>query len=113
MRATRPLKKNGSIDVRLPDQVKTAFMEHCRSHDRTASDAIRTFIDEQLTSQEIRYRPVRSFWRAGVAAVVGAAIGMGAAAPSIANSMQRDRTMFQQLDRDRNGTLTYQEFRAG
>jgi Ca2+-binding EF-hand superfamily protein len=37
---------------------------------------------------------------------------MGAAAPSIANSMQRDRTMFQQLDRDRNGTLTYHEFRA-
>ena len=48
MRTARPLKKNGSIDIRLPDQVKTAFMDHCHRNDQTASDAIRTFIDEQL-----------------------------------------------------------------
>ena len=113
MSSARAAKKNGSIEIRLPDQTKAAFMEQCRREGLTASEAVRSFIDEQLMPRQyVRQRRV-SHWRIGVAAVAGAVLGGGVAAPSIANSAGNTRPAFQDLDRDHNGTLTPEEFASG
>ncbi|MFL6844805.1 MAG: EF-hand domain-containing protein [Allosphingosinicella sp.] len=103
-------KKNDSIEIRLPDETKAAFREKCRREGRTASDAVRSFIDEQLEPQRSARR--RSLWRIGAAVAAGAVLGGGLAAPSIAASGGNTRSAFHALDRDRNGVLTYEEFRS-
>ena len=112
MAVTRPLKKNGSIEIRLPDQTKAAFLLACRREGRTASDAIRTFIDDQLKRPTRTAPALGSFWRTGIAGLIGATLGLGAAAPSIAQSNQPSRSAFEELDRNRDSTLTYEEFRS-
>lgn len=105
-------KKNDSLEIRLPDEMKSAFRDKCRREGRTASDAVRTFIGEQLESRMSARRRLRSLWRIGAAVAVGAVLGGGIAAPSIAASAGTTRSAFQDLDRDRDGRLTYEEFRS-
>ena len=105
-------KKNDSIEIRLPDEVKAAFREKCREEGRTASDAVRSFIEEQLEPRGSARRRRRSHWRIGMAVAVGAILGGGLAAPSIAASAGNSRSAFHALDRDRDGVLTYEEFRS-
>jgi hypothetical protein len=103
-------KKNDSIEIRLPDETKAAFREKCRREGRTASDAVRSFIDEQLEPRRSARR--RSLWRIGAAVAAGAVLGGGLAAPSIAASGSNTRSAFHALDRDGDGLLTYEEFRS-
>ncbi|HEX8307261.1 MAG TPA: ribbon-helix-helix protein, CopG family [Allosphingosinicella sp.] len=105
-------KKNDSIEIRLPDETKAAFREKCRREGRTASDAVRSFIDEQLDPRGTVLRRRRSLWRIGVALAAGAVLGGGIAAPSIAASADSSRAAFLALDGDRDGALTYDEFRS-
>lgn len=105
-------KKNDSIEIRLPDETKAAFREKCRREGRTASDAVRSFIDDQLDPRGTLCRRRRSLWRLGLAIAAGAVMGGGLAAPSIAASADSSRSAFQALDRDRDGALTYEEFRS-
>jgi EF hand/Ribbon-helix-helix protein, copG family len=105
-------KKNDSIEIRLPDETKAAFREKCRREGRTASDAVRSFIDEQLEPGRIVSRRRRSFWRIGAAVAAGAVLGGGLAAPSIAASADNSRSAFRALDRDHDGALSYEEFRS-
>jgi Ribbon-helix-helix protein, copG family len=105
-------KKNDSIEIRLPDETKAAFREKCRREGRTASDAVRSFIDEQLDPQGTVRRRRRSLWRIGAALAAGAVLGGGLAAPSIAASADSSRSAFRALDRDHDGALTYDEFRS-
>ena len=112
MRATPPLKKNSSIEVRLPDRTKTAFMERCQREGRTASDVVRALIDEQLQPAPAARKNARAMWRMAVAGVTGAALGLGLAAPSIASSPEPSRAAFERLDRDGDGALTFEEFKA-
>lgn len=105
-------KKNDSIEIRLPDETKAAFREKCRREGRTASDAVRSFIDEQLEPGAGIRRGRRSIWRIALAVAAGAVLGGGIAAPSIAASSDNSRSAFQALDRDQDGALTYEEFRA-
>ena len=105
-------KKNDSIEIRLPDEMKAAFREQCRKEGRTASDAVRSFIGEQLEPRTSARRRRRSLWRIGAAVAAGAALGGGLAAPSIAASAGNTRSAFHALDRDRDGLLTYEEFRS-
>ncbi|HEX8482614.1 MAG TPA: ribbon-helix-helix protein, CopG family [Allosphingosinicella sp.] len=105
-------KKNDSIEIRLPDETKAAFREKCRREGRTASDAVRTFIDEQIDPRGKVRRRRRSLWRIGIAAAAGAVLGGGVAAPSIAASSDNGRSEFQALDRDHDGALTFDEFRS-
>ena len=105
-------KKNDSLEIRLPDETKAAFREKCRREGRTASEALRRFIDEQLEPRARGRRRRRSLWRFGLAVAAGAALGGGLAAPSIAASADNSRSAFQALDRDRDGALTYEEFRS-
>jgi hypothetical protein len=85
MAGAKSAKKNDSIEIRLPDEMKSAFREKCRREGRTASDALRSLIEEQLE----RRRGAggrRSLWRIAAAVAVGAVLGGGLAAPSIAAS---------------------------
>ena len=112
MASAKFTKKNDSIEIRLPDETKAAFREKCRQEGRTASDAVRTFIDEELDPRGTVRRRRRSLWRIGIAMAAGAAFGGGLAAPSIAASADHSRSAFQALDRDRDGALSYEEFRS-
>jgi hypothetical protein len=104
-------KKNDSIEIRLPDETKAAFRDKCRREGRTASEAVRSFIDEQIDPRGRVRRRRRSFWRIGAAVAAGAALGGGLAAPSIAASADGSRSAFRALDRDSDGALSYEEFR--
>ena len=110
MRSTTRLKNNSSIEVRLPDQTKAQFMERCQRDGRTASDVVRTMIDEQLEPSRGDRERTRSTWRMAVAGLAGAALGLGVAAPSMASSGEPNRAEFKKLDQDGNGALTYREF---
>ena len=112
MASAKFTKKNDSIEIRLPDETKAAFREKCRLEGRTASDAVRSFIDEQIEPRRSVQRRRRSLWRLGLAVAAGAALGGGLAAPSIAASADNSRSAFQALDRDHDGLLSYEEFRS-
>jgi len=100
-------KKSETLEIRLPYATKTAFMARCRDEGRTASDAMRGFIDGELVG---RSRPSRSIWWQALAAV-SAGIAIGAvAAPSVAQTRPVDRAAFDRLDRDGNGALAFEEF---
>jgi hypothetical protein len=110
MRSTTRLKKNSSIEIRLPDQTKAVFMERCQREGRTASEVVRTMIHEQLEpTRTVRIRG-RSTWRMALAGLAGAALGLGVAAPSMASSGEPNRAEFEKLDQDGDGALTYREF---
>lgn len=112
MTPKKPLKKNASIEVRLSDEAKSAFMERCRDQGRTVSEAIRLFIDDQM---EVRTAPSRvpvRFGRVVIAGLIGTIFGFGVAAPSIARSTADSRIVFQQLDRNHDGVIDHREFDA-
>lgn len=104
---TRGPKKSETLEIRLPYETKTAFMARCRDEGRTASDALRGFIDG-----EVEGRPTRSRSRIWIvaAAALGLAIG-AAAAPSLAQTTP-DHAAFRKLDRNADGALSYEEFSA-
>jgi hypothetical protein len=85
-------KKSETLEIRLPHQTKTDFMARCQTEGRTASEAVRRFIEGELTEDAPRrMRP--GFWparwpalgQALAAAVAGLAIG-AVAAPSLAQT---------------------------
>lgn len=112
MNAIRPAKKNGSIEIRLPDETKAAFMKRCHLEGLTASQAVRTFIDDRLASGSTRGKCGVSALRACLVGLAGALVGAGFAAPSMARSAERSEAAFHALDQNRDGSLTYEEFRA-
>lgn len=112
MTSEKPLKKNASIEVRLPDAVKSAFMDRCRDQERTASEAIRLFIDDQIAVQSVPPRQPLRYVRVGIAGLVGTIFGLGLAAPSIARSSADTRIEFQKLDRNHDGVIDRGEFNA-
>ena len=109
MASIKPPKKSETIEVRLSHEAKTAFMERCRHEQLTASEAIRLFIDDRLDPRASP-RQRRATWRIVAAGVAGAALGM--AAPSLAWAGQNTRPVFDQLDHNHDGVLSYQEFRS-
>lgn len=108
MTAPRPPKKSETLEVRLPHSTKTAFMARCRDDGQTASEAVRGYIETELSAGPRRGR-VR-LWQTVAAAVAGLALG-AVAAPSLARTASADQAAFHQLDRDRDGVLTLAEFR--
>ena len=108
MTARQP-KKSETLEVRLPFETKTAFMAQCQSDGRTASEAVRGFIEGELSSAPVRRVRTRG-WQALLAAVAaGLAIG-AVAAPSLAQTASHTR--FAELDRDHDGVLTPVEYAA-
>jgi hypothetical protein len=110
--SNKPPKKSETLEVRLSHEAKLAFMERCREDRRTASEAIRLFIDGQIDPRPVERRPRVPHWRMIAAVVAGAALGMGAAAPSLARASDTSHAVFEQIDRNHDGVLSYDEFRA-
>lgn len=103
---TRPLKKSETLEIRLPYETKTAFMDRCRQDGVTASQALRADIEARLT------RKAPAGWKR-LRAVAGAAVilGVGAGAlPSLAAAVAGPS--FASLDRNRDGVLAFAEFTA-
>ena len=78
MTAARAPKKSESLEIRIPYPTKQAFMARCQADGRTASEALRDFIDQHLEAPAPR-RPSsrRLHWVAG--ALIAAAVGAVAA----------------------------------
>ncbi len=104
---TRAPKKSETLEIRLPYQTKTAFMARCRDEGRTASDAVRGYIESEVAG-----RPARSRSRIWIAAAAALGLAIGAAAaPSLAQTTP-DHAAFGRLDRNGDGVLSYEEFSA-
>ena len=106
MTAQRRLKKSEFLEVRLPHPTKQAFMERCRLDGRSASEAVRGFIDGYLsapTQTAPSGRPARLI----VAAAALFACGL-AAAPSFARTTVSGD--FARLDLDHDGRVSPAEF---
>ena len=112
MAAFKTCKKSETIEIRLSHEAKTAFMERCRRERRTASETIRLFIDGRLDAPPGGRRQRLPSWRIVAAGVIGAALGLGAAAPSFAHAAGTSRAAFERLDRNHDGVVSYQEFRS-
>jgi hypothetical protein len=99
-------KKSETLEIRLPHAQKQAFMARCQAEGRSASEAVRGFIEQSLIEPRRPARPLR--W-----AVVGlAAVSLGAvAAPSLARPSLP--AQFARLDADHDGRLSLAEFERG
>jgi len=103
-------KKGETIEIRLPYATKTAFTARCRDEGRTVSDAVRGFIDSDLSqSLSAKASRLRS-WSILAAATAGLALG-AAAAPSLAETKPPSQAAFIQLDSNNDGVLSFDEFR--
>lgn len=98
-------KKSESLEIRIPYPTKQAFMARCQAEGRTASEALRGFIDAHL-DERTPARDTRRRWRliAGVLAAAGLA---AAAAPTLARPSLA--TEFARLDANGDHMLTLDE----
>jgi hypothetical protein len=107
------LKKSETLEIRLPYPTKLAFMARCRDEGRTASEALRGFIDGAVEPRRMAKAPRKLIAGAAIAAAVGAI-----ALPSLAHPAraQIDRLAaaadFARLDTNHDGRLTLAEFTA-
>jgi len=108
MSAGKPPKKSEMLEVRLPYETKVAFMARCRETRRTASEAVRVFIDQELQGRTARPGRSNLVWRVVAAAVAGLAVG-AVAAPSLARPLAA-HAAFEHLDANHDGVLSREEF---
>jgi hypothetical protein len=120
---TVKLKKSETLEIRLPYPTKLAFMARCRDEGRSASEAVRRFIDGEVEGAKTA-RAARRTDRLILGALAAAAMG-AVALPSLAHPglhAEFDRLThgadaltaadFQRLDANHDGKITYAEFRA-
>lgn len=107
-----PAKKTEKLELRLAIETKRAFLARCQSEGRSASEVLRTFIDDYLArplSQKELKMIVRSpFTYAGLAAVMVGGVIVLAAPPSLAEP--DFAAIYKSLDRDGDGRLSVAEF---
>ena len=101
----RKLKKSESLEIRIPYPTKLAFMARCRDEGRSASEAVRGFIDGQLETRP--QPPRRATWRLIAGVAIAAAVG-AAAVPSLGRHGRRDAE-FATLDANHDGVISYAE----
>lgn len=103
-------KKSEVLEVRLPHETKAAFMARCHGAGRTASEAVRLFIDQELAGKATKTPRTHGLvWRALVAALAGLAVG-AVAAPSLARPTTASHATFDKLDANHDGVLSFEEF---
>ncbi len=101
----RRLKKSEFLEVRLPHPTKQAFMDRCHGEGRSASEAVRGFIDAYLAGPR-RGAPGRA---ARLIAAGAALLACGlAAAPSFARPTAGGD--FARLDLNHDGRVSLAEF---
>jgi hypothetical protein len=110
--ARRP-KKTNTIEIRLADEEKAAFVEQCRQEGRTVSETIRALIAERVAPSEIARKTPVPPWRFAVAALIGAVLGAGVAAPSFARPACDSQRTFEHLDINGDGAETSRHFQSG
>jgi hypothetical protein len=105
-------KKSETLEIRIPYKAKEAFMARCRDEGRTASEALRVFIDQHLDGAPRRRALLpqspagRRRFRFVVAGVIAAMAG-AAALPSLARPSVQ--TEFQRLDLNGDGAISLPE----
>jgi EF hand domain-containing protein len=119
------LKKSETLEIRLPYPTKLAFMARCRDEGRSASEALRGFIDGHLEDRLKDRSPARRSGHLIAGALIAAAVG-AIALPSLAHPSLRadfDRldvngdgaislAEFTRLDTNHDGKISFEEFRA-
>jgi len=113
MRKPRPPKKSESLEIRIPYDAKAAFMARCRQDGRSASEALRAFIDQQIEAPPRRVRP----WRFAAGALIAVALG-AVALPSLARPADPAhdllrRMAFAHLDANHDGVVSLDEYVRG
>ena len=103
-------KKSDTIEVRLPHDLKQAFMARCRAEGRTASEVVRGFVEARIAAEPGQPNPPQ-LWPRVVAALAMAA-ALGVAMPLAEASAPDLRPGFASIDRNRDGLLTPDEFGA-
>ncbi|MFZ5747326.1 MAG: hypothetical protein ACOY45_06670 [Pseudomonadota bacterium] len=103
------LKKSDSIEVRLPHATKQAFMDRCRAQGRTASEAVRGFVEEMVAGTPRRSGSLVRSLGAGIVLAAVAAIVWSMSARWHA-PRAHFLTEFAAMDADRDGALTRAEY---
>jgi Ca2+-binding EF-hand superfamily protein len=112
MTKPRPPKKTETLEVRVPHAVKRDFMALARRRGRTASAVLREFIDSYLagdSSSEVRPMFKRIAKPAAATAVIGTVLAAHLMLPTAAAAAPDFKSVFVQLDRNRDGKLTPDE----
>ena len=102
----RKLKKSESLEIRLPYPTKQAFMARCQAEGRSASEALRGFIEAEL-SPAAAVRPLRRLRYLAAGGLLAAALG-AVAAPSLARPGAD--AQFRAMDADLDGAVSAAEF---
>ena len=115
------LKKSETLEIRLPYPTKLAFMARCQAEGRSASEALRGFIDGHLEGRRPARRSRHLITGALIAAAVGAIALPSLARPSLRSEFDRldlngDNAIsiaeFARLDTNHDGKVTFEEFSA-
>jgi hypothetical protein len=116
------LKKSETLEIRLPYPTKLAFMARCRDEGRSASEALRLFIEGHIEPpRAVRRGPQRLIAGALIAAAVGAFALPSLARPSLRAEFDRldlsgkgaiSVADFARLDTNHDGKISFEEFRA-
>lgn len=129
MTDARPPKKSDTLEVRMPHGAKRAFIEACRKEGRNASEVVRDFVEGYLArnaagrADERAWDPTKSArslamslltpkGRRGMLAAGVGALGLIAMSVSPSAAEIDFRAMYDQLDADRDGKVTLEEFAA-
>jgi hypothetical protein len=106
------LKKSESLEIRLPYPTKLAFMARCRDDGRSASEAMRAFIDGYMAPAQPAPTKASGFkgWKLIAAGSAAALVAAAAAAPTLARTAPATAAEFKKLDADGDGKLSLAEF---
>ena len=113
MNRLRPPKKSETLEVRLPHAVKQAFMARARTQGRTASAVLREFVDSYLAGAsppEARPMIKRYLKPAAATTAAASALALYALTPSAVAAAPDLKSVFAELDRDRDGAISSAEF---
>jgi hypothetical protein len=108
----RSPKKSETLEVRIPHEVKDALMRKAHAEGRSASEVVRKFIDSYLAAHPKEARSMLiGFWKpAAVAGAAAIAIVSTAISPAPSHAKPDLRSVFQTLDRNRDGNISLSEF---
>lgn len=110
MTDSRTPKKSETIEIRLSYEAKSTFVRRCRDDGVSASEAIRTLIDARIADRDARPAGRRARRHTIAAIIAGMVLGAGVAVPALAHGNQTSHAAFDQLDRNHDGMLSYDEF---